>query len=304
MRSIIGILVFLAIAGGGVVSVFVLGGSEYGDMPVSEAWTEYRYQNFSKTRSMFRDILGNDERSADDRLQAKMGLGMLTDFQMPGQDPARAIDEYKAVLDEIDSTHALRPNLLLLIGDCYFRLPNPNEEDRQNYVNNPNFRMAEEYYNRLIEEYPEHLLARSATIQKAYIKLKDVRRESFEEAVTILEADLARNPRSILAGTMHGICARVLQALGGRVNLLRARKHLMDWLADDDGDGEFELVMNQNSIRDIMFQIARLSEMELNDSETAIKYYRKLMAYTEIDERYYLCKLRIEALGGKVEDGE
>lgn len=253
------------------------------------AWIEYRYQNFAAAEQLFDEVRLQSVAGSAEHRQARLGLAMVMDFRLPGGRPDLAAGMYQALLDEVGLEASLAPVLLRLIADCHFNSPQPD------------FARADELYRQVMERFPGTAEADAAAIKRAEILMRPATPAAFQAALAWLTEFMVGHPADVALGTMHGICAQLAMALGDPAHLAVARDHLIAMLADADGDGKYELIANLSTVGDLMFQVANLSDRELGDRDTAIQYYTMLYRHTEVDERHALCRMRIEALGGRIE---
>ena len=246
--------------------------------PAGEAlergWRAYHGRNFAGAEEAFRSISGIG--SEKDRLLARLGLAMVEHFRMPGARPDLAIPQYEALLNEAAVGPAFKANLHILLGEAHL-----NKE-----VADP--AKAEQHYALARSAAPDSLFAREAVLRLARLRLRQPTEQGFRAAVAVLEEDLTGQPGNPLAGTQHLLCAQLLLALSQPGDVLRARAHLQQAYAVG--------LVNQRRKGDVLFAVAAMSEQELGDPETALRYYQLLLDSIPTDYRMYYAKLRVAAL--------
>ena len=114
---------------------------------------------------------------------------------------------------------------------------------------------------------------------------------SVRAAIALIEDDLKRNPDSLLAGTMHGICAKIYVALKTDDDYLAARNHLIKWYKGG--------IANKNNRGTVAYQIASLSQHQLNDTKTALTYYAILADEMPTDFRSHHSRIQRQKLAGE-----
>ncbi len=241
---------------------------------LEDGWQAYRSRNFAAAEEVFRSALGAGLNR--DRLLARLGLAMIEHFRMPGPRPDVAIPMYEALLGEAAADPLFKANLHILLGDAH--LNKEGSDPAQ----------AEQHYAQARLAAPESLFAREAALRLARLRLRQPTEQGFRSAVMILEEDIAGHPSSPLAATLHLLCARLLMALHQPEDTLRARQHL---------EQAYEVgLVNQRRKGDVLYAVAAMSERELGDPETALRYYQLLEDSIPTDLRMYYAKLRIAAL--------
>ncbi|MBD3319461.1 MAG: tetratricopeptide repeat protein [Chitinivibrionales bacterium] len=243
---------------------------------LQEAWREYNYQNWHRADQIFSQIIDESD-IPDDVIQAKIGEAMIVHFKIPGGRPGKAIGMYEEILQDVGPSHAVSPNLNLLMGRAYMALRKPD------------IASAKKHFEKILTDNPGSIEAHEAALEMAYIKSYVHDYNYFMDAINFLQKYCTRYPENPLAGTMMGLCANLALDLK---EYEHARSYLIAW----DSIG----VMNVRYKSAVVYQIARMSEEVLGDTATAITYYQKLAREYESDNRLYFSQLRLKALGGEI----
>ncbi|MBD3344483.1 MAG: tetratricopeptide repeat protein [Chitinivibrionales bacterium] len=248
----------------------------WADETLGDAWREYNYQNWHKADQLFSQII-KESQSPDEVIQAKIGQAMIVHFRIPGGKPDKALDMYNEILHEIGPSHKVSSNLYLLMGRAYMGF------------NEPDTASAKKHFEWIFAHDAGSNEAHEAALEMAFIKSYVHDRDYIIEAINYLQNYCTRYPENPLVGTMMGFCANLA------INVKeyeKARQYLVAW----DSIG----VMNVRYKSAVVYQIARMSEEALNDTATAVKYYKKLVTEYESDNRLYFSQLRLKALGAEI----
>ena len=97
-----------------------------GSSPLDSAWLEYRFQNWSRSEKLFRDVLRESAPATEAGTQAALGLALIDHYRMPGSRPDRAVAQYHSLLAQLPHSHPLRPRLRLFAGRAYAYMDPPD----------------------------------------------------------------------------------------------------------------------------------------------------------------------------------
>jgi len=239
---------------------------------LAEAWKEYEYQNFPAADRLFDRALEATDADAESGIQARLGKAMVVHFRVPGGNPGDAIALYQEVLADIGPDHKVTPNIHLLIGKAYRALDEPELDS------------ARAYLEIVLSEAGGTIEADEAALETAYTHSYKQDRENFMLAIDFLQDYLSKNPGCAMASTMYLFCAKLFMHMK---DYEKARENLIH--ADSLG------VANLKYKPTVLFQIAYISEVELRDTATAYRYYRKLTRKHPLDSRTYFSELRVKA---------
>jgi hypothetical protein len=252
----------------------VVAGALRANERLDQAWEEYHYKNWDGAARLFGEVAkGKDGSSAEDIFEGGFGEALVTQYRTLGSDPRKALGMYEALAKDLGSADKRRAVLHLFMGRACLGLKQPDVG------------AARTHFTAVTEGFGGTVEAREAMIELATIELRSPTREAIGSAVAMLEGELAKDSAGALAAVMHQYCGRLSHILGDRP---RSRDHLIKLV--DLG------VPNMNRLRTVLFQIAYVSDMYLDDPETAVKYYQRLVDEIVSDCRKYYCTLRIAEL--------
>jgi len=255
-------------------------GAEAAGASLERAWQEYGFQAFGNARKLFVEAGEAADADAEQRLQARLGLAFITHFQMPGRDPQAAIPLYESLLDEAPDEPGWKVLLLARLGDCHAEIGPPQLTE------------ARRFYRRALEAAPDTSLMVQETILRlltTYLREPDpevyarglaaagefagqMRGAHFESIYYGLQSELA-----FFGGDM----ARMAEALAA----------------------QYRTGINNVKVKEkVLFQLARVYEVELRDFVQAEHYYRKLASEVPSSIKAHFALLRADELrAGKIQ---
>jgi hypothetical protein len=238
------------------------------------AWDEYGFQAWSNTRRIFAGVAASAAASAAEKHQARFGLALVTQYQLPGYDPAAARGMYEALLRDVPAGEALRAAILGQIGSCLFEQTPADYDQGRVFLRKA---LAEQTADAFItQEISVRLLA--SYLQRPSLK-------EFKAGLAVADELLPKMPRGTLTSVAHGLAAQLAFAVG---DLKRFEAELVA----QEGAG----VENREIRQQVLFRIARLNETVLRDYGKAADYYQKLHDEIPTSTQAYWAGLRAAEL--------
>jgi hypothetical protein len=245
---------------------------------LKSGWEEFSFQNFSASEQKFRAVMetGSD---ADSRLQARIGVASVTQYQQPGRDPVKAAALYDGILKDLPPGHALRALAWSRLGQCRMEQAPPALDQAR-----AAFREA------LASDTGRTVVAQETVLHLATTYLMESRRDAFETGLKTLDELLPRVEGGPLESVAHGIAAQFALILDDPRRLCR------EW------EAQLRVgIENRGMKARTLFQVARLCESRLRDYPKAAVYYRRLADEVPTDSRAYFARLRAAELAqGKI----
>jgi hypothetical protein len=239
---------------------------------LDSAWIEYRFQNWHRAEDLFGRVLRDREAGEDQKLTARMGQALIAQYRMPGARPDKAATLYRGLLAELGGTHRLVPRLrLFLARACAQMRP---ADTAQAYAQ----------FDSVIA-CADPLIAGEAVVDRARLMVSTPTAGAIAATRAFLERMLAEGRGAPAAGAMHGL-AGGLAMVGG--DYRAARDHIVRQL---DAGGYTQVAKAM-----LLIQAARLSEVALRDTATALVYYRRFVDEVPFDTRGYFCSLKVREL--------
>ena len=247
---------------------------------LKNAWAEYGFQAFDSAQNLFEEAEESPQSTPEQRLQARLGLAFITHQQMPGRDPEAALTLYESLLQEIPQDHNLRFLLLSRIGDCHA------ESDP------PEFERARQFYRQGLETATDTSLMVQETILRlvtTYMNRPDS--EAFAQGLAVAEEFAPRMQGVHFESIFYGLQVELSFFLGAHERMAAA-------LERQYRAGISNVKVKEN----VLFQLARLHEVELRDFPKAEAYYRQLAAEIPSSQKAYFARLRADELrAGKLQ---
>lgn len=242
-------------------------------------WNEFGLTNWEIAERLFNKVK-DDTSSAtpSQRLEARIGLLFITQYRQPGYDPAAAYTEYKKILQGLAEDSDLRSLLLAQMGACQTALTEPDMEKARTH-----------FAEALAAPGGRPVIKQNAVLNYARTFLVSAKEEDLVRCLAVLEHYMPLMQGSPLQGVAHQAAGSVALSLG---DYKRAVAELKAW----DRAGILNITMRGGTL----YQIARISEVELKDMETARTYYLRLYREVPSDGKAYWAKQRAaEIAAGK-----
>jgi tetratricopeptide (TPR) repeat protein len=246
---------------------------------LTQAWHEYRLQSWGQAESLFYQVMKHPDSDKQNVLDAEMGLAMITQFNTRKPNPSMAATKYETLLKKVSAGERA---LLLksLYADCLWQSGQTSKADT--------------IWSALFEENLDSLVVQDALLQRTLMHMKGERDPETAKAIAYLDTTLTKLPP--LSVTSPGL-APVFLGLIGDFYLHnnqpgKARDYYKRQIELTTPDtGGYSLYAGR------LFQIARLSEVDLHDLSTAGQYYRRLIHETPNDSRFFFALEKAASLG-------
>lgn len=261
-------------------ALLVLGGGPVlGDDRLRQGWEEYGFQAFSNARSLFNEVEGDDKATAAARFEARLGLAFVVHYQMPGRDPEAAVPLYEALLEEAADAR-LQGLVLARLGDALIESDPPQLE------------AGRDHYRRALEVLPAaSLLGQETALRLLTTYMETPDPKAFARGLDEAEGLAGRLEGTAFASVFYGIQAELAFFLGDLGRMARALEK------------QYEAGISNVRVKEkVLFQLARLFEVELGDFAAAQRYYRLLAAEVPSSQKAYFARLRADELAaGKID---
>jgi hypothetical protein len=246
---------------------------------LKRGWDEYAFQTFPTAQRLFRRALNADAATDDEKFQARYGLAMIVHYQMPGRDPAAAIPVLQALLDDLPAGHRLRPHVLADMGACHVETAPPD------------FNAGRTCYRKVLETVDgSPTIVQTTALRLISSYLRRPSQAEFQRGTAAVAEVIPRLEGTPLESSAHGLAALLAYQ---QKDIPRFAAELKAQYAA--GIENIQIKAN------VLFQIARVSEVELHDFKQAERYYRMLAEQCSFDIRAHFAKLRAAELArGKV----
>jgi tetratricopeptide (TPR) repeat protein len=245
---------------------------------LKDAWNEYHFLELELATDYFERAL---EQSADPAQQheAQLGLAMVQQFDKNSPDPEKAAPLYEALL-AADLEDRLVPLVKSLLAECYADM---GDLEKANVL-----------WDEVITGYPDLIVAQDALLERTHANMTDFESEETYAAVQYL--DEKRKLFPVPTKERPGL-APAFEQLRGEVFFWRdefeaSRQAYINYL--EAGSKETTSYSQRASA---IMRVARISEVKLDDKETAGRYYRMLVEETPNDVRSFFALERAVAFG-------
>jgi tetratricopeptide (TPR) repeat protein len=240
---------------------------------LTEAWREYGFQAFGRADGLFESVERSTDATADYRFQARLGRALIVHNQMPGRSPAKAVPLYEQLLEQTDSD-SLRAFIHARLGDCAAE------------IRPPNLTTARDHYRQALDlATPKSLLLQETALRLVTTYMQRPSRDDFLAGIEMarsLEKDLED---TALSAVLYGLEAELALFVRDIPAMVRALAH------------QYEAGIYNTQIKErVLFQLARIHDVELSDYDTAIHYYRALVEEVPTSQKAYFAKLRAAEL--------
>lgn len=247
---------------------------------LSRAWNEYGLQAFSNADKLFANVAQAERATQEERWQALLGRAFITHYQMPGRDPEAAISQYEALLEKVGAAGEWRGQILGRLADCHVEVVPANMEK------------ARALYNEALSALPpESLLARETMLRLLSSYLQRPDRAEIARGLQLADEFTPRFAGTSFESVFHGLRAEMAFFIGDYPALANAL------------DAQYRAGISNVKVKEgVLFRLARLYELELDDYARAEAYYRQLVAEIPSSLKAHFARLRADELkAGKLD---
>lgn len=250
-----------------------------GESRLLRAWREYGLSNWEPAADLFQQVLRDRDATPAARLQAEFGLIYIEQYRMPGFNPERALAQYTQLLAKIEPGTPDHAVIRRQMAECLL--------DQRT----PDYTVARTYLREILDSPGAPELTRAVVVMdlaRSYV-LEGMTFNEDEKKDTYLLHALAilTQYKPELEGThfpavAHQMSGEILLQLG---DYRRGVRELEGW--------------QKSGIRSIrlfattLFRIARINEVELEDTTTAALYYLRLADEVPSDSRAFWARERV-----------
>jgi len=244
------------------------------------AWEEYGFQAFRDAQELFERVTESSQASREQRLQARLGLAFVEHYRMPGRDPEGAIPRYESLLQEIPPDHGWRALVLARLGDCYAEMTPPRLE-----------RARALYRQAVATGRDTSLMVQETILRLVTTYMRESSLKTFAQGLAVAEEFTPRMQGAHFESIFWGLQVELSFFLGNHERMAVALER------------QYRARISNVKVKEnVLFQLARLHEVELRDFARAEAYYRRLAAEIPSSKKAYFARLRADELrAGKLQ---
>ncbi len=236
---------------------------------LAEGWINYSLSEFDRAIGFFNKALAQAPANSEEALQALYGLATTWNLRRPGEDPEKAAQFYRQIL-ETAPNHDLAAWSALGLARQKHLVPVGQD---------PDYPEVYKAYRGVMERYPGHLAAQEAFLYLNAGRLSTLTAPEARTALTALES-YVQNPSNAFLGPAWSLMAVAQTTLGDQQKRFDAEVHSLELTEVDPTNPFTEFVGHY-------WNLATIAEFELGDFDQARKYYRKLIEEYPQDIRIY-----------------
>ncbi len=241
-------------------------------------WNDYRMGEYARAILEFDAVLANPGTNANLSLNALYGLATTWNLRRPGEDPERAAQLYRQIIDTAP-TNDLAAWSLLGLARMQHLVPVGKE---------PDTKAVFQAYQDVIDRYPGHLAAKEAFIYQMAMLVATLKPEQTREAVRQLEV-FVRQGSGEFVSPAWSLLAIAYTTLKEPEKRLEAEIKGFE-TTEIDPTNPF------NEFAWAYWNIATVAEFEVGDFDTARTYYRRLIAEYPRDIRVFGARKALERM--------
>jgi tetratricopeptide (TPR) repeat protein len=271
-----------------LLGVFVVGGCRSQGANVSaghsiqDGWQSYRLGEFKRAIAVFEELLAAAPEGSEDHLQALYGLATTWNLRRPGEDPEKAGELYRHLL-QLAPEHEMAAWSLLALARMKHLVPVGQD---------PDYPAVRKAYQEVIDRFPGHLAAREAFIYLNATYVATLQEEELRQAVAALETFVAESEKNNdlrFISPALSLLAVSYTALNEQENRLRVEIKSLSAVELDPFNPFAEYAW-------AYWNIGTIAEFEVGDFDTARKYYRRLLEEYPTDQRVYAVKVALQRM--------
>ena len=257
---------------------------------IHDGWKEYQYREFSLAKKLFIKA----EKAANsniDKVQAITGQAFCLQFgkkaEADVQDYEDAIELYNNALKLSVGDVKLQQFLNSMIAECSYRIYALSGDEKK-------FDAAEAIWSKLQAEAPNSLITQDALLFKNINMTKSYASpENLEKMAAVAKQIEGAKAVSKSEAPDAKALTQVMANYLARVNYWRGNyKDAVTWYEEYLKLGPTSYAVGVTTT----FQVARISELKLNDKKTAAEYYALFSQKYPVDSRRYFTLLKVEEL--------
>ncbi len=250
---------------------------------LSNALAEIRVFNFADAYKKYAQLRISAEAGSETWQEATFCQAVTAQQRSPVQKASiiEAEELYKSILEKTpDSKYA--PRATMNIGRIY--------ELNDFYDDVVDLEKARAYYEKVIEQWPEKRIASEAALRVAASYLQTYESNKVVKGIAFLEEWLFQHPDDPLASLMWQYAGKTyMYPLKNYAKSFECYKH-----ADKYG------ILTKTQRGNIYWNMAKMAEEELNDRDSAVTYYTKIITDEPTSGKAYESQLALRRLGASV----
>jgi TolA-binding protein len=263
------------------------------DAVLEAGWGAVRLADWRRAEVFFEHLLNNPDANDAVKSQASYGLGYTWQFRKPGEDIDKAMARYRQCVQDFPAT-TMTPLAMMALA---------RQADVPTDVKNRDVATARKWYKRIVDEHPDHFIAREATLWLALTYMENKNDPALvDSGIAMLKEDLAQDPNHFCAATMHHIIGGVHSQRAVDAEDQETRKREFALAVDQFAAAEKAGLQLQNDRGTMCHRAGRICEYALEDYPRAIKWYGKLVHEIKRHQRFYVSKLALIRLHTKLGD--
>ena len=240
---------------------------------LAQGWQEYGFQSFAPAQRL---VVATGEVAGvtpGQRWEARLGTAMIVHNQMPGRDPVSAEPLYAELLEQTEDPDR-QALALTRLGDCRAELRPPDLE------------AARDHYRRALAlATPKSLPAQDTALRLVSTYMQKPSAQEFARGLEVAAEMESGLEGTVLAGALYGLQAELALFVGDNPRFTRALRR------------QYEAGIHNVQIKErVLFQLARLHEVELDDYTPAESFYRRLAAEVPTSQKAHFAALRADEL--------
>ncbi|OGV44126.1 MAG: hypothetical protein A2X46_13150 [Lentisphaerae bacterium GWF2_57_35] len=257
------------------------------DDPLHAGWNNYSLGEFDQAQFFFEQAVAEAPKDSDAQLTALYGLATTLNLRRPGEDPERAQELYRRILDTAPANDLAAWSLLALARMQHLV---PVGDD-------PDYEQVYKAYQDVIDRYPDRLAAKEAFLYLNSILVATLKEPETRRALASLD-EYVKNPSNTFLGPSWSLIAVGNTTLGNQERRFEAEVKSLETTEIDPTNPFTEFAYQY-------WNLATIAEFELGDFDQARLYYRKLIAEYPKDQKIYGAKQalqRMDAMEAKIRE--
>jgi len=248
---------------------------------VRVGWERYRMGEFNQAVEAFESVLAATASKPTDPLhiQALYGLATAWNLRRPGEDPARAAELYRKVVELAPASDEAAWSMLGLARMKHL-VPVGQE---------PDYPAVRKAYQGVIDRFGDHLAAQEAFLYQQSTLVATLNGNDARQALSALGEYIRAHPKSQFLSPLYGLvaeCHEILkqprQRLDASIKALETRE-IDPTNPNMDNTGTY-------------WSLATLAEFDVGDFPTARKYYKLLIDEYPTDIRVHACEQALQRM--------
>jgi len=256
---------------------------------VRVGWDRYRMGEFNQAVIAFESVVPVTTTNNPLHRRALYGLATTWNLRRPGQDPERAIELYRRVIESAPQSEEAAWSMLGLARMKHL-VPVGQE---------PDYNAVRKAYQQVIDRFPKHLAGQEAFLYKQSTLVATLRPQDSRQAMSAIQQFIRLHPDSQFLSPLYRLMAECALILGEPEKRLEAELKALETSEIDQTNPNMNYTWTY-------WNLATIAEFEVGDFQTARKYYKLLMKEYPKDVRIHAARKalkRMDALETKIRAG-